>query len=844
MASPSLLPHRSTSLPAILARESVLLRYEGNAGLTNCATLGDWRPDRQAVSERAAEVAAAQTGGMRKSFWEWLRPRLGTGPATALIGLYLLCMLARNVMLRHLHWLSPSNAIPAMTLASALSLVVALVVTVVMEGPAALRRIFTLRGIRPWLPIALMSIAALPCLFAATKVFHASLGTSFILGQLAVPVAAVLSQVVMRRSYGVLDALSIAIITLASVVLMTLRSDGLHESDVMATLDWRSSSLLMCHLVLYIMASTYAERIFKNRHLHEGRIVRIDEPEFFYIYKARQDVANLALCGLCWSLQESFLTRGSSLEGTSVAQVVLWTIENVANFWLAGLLAKYFSTVSRGIVEAISFNVSILMIDPLLGDGSFQSGGVVGAFLAIMTFISAMVFQTGRLIIVALRDSMNLQLSSPGWRLQLPRLEWRSAKATLVKYSAMVLFILSDAARQLSQATVLGKLMLTPQTFVFITYVIGVLVAMVTTIATSDSFSSCAKDIGSALHPRVILRYLPCGFLFGAASVFTALAFSFGISASLNTAIGYIYTPLSALASAFVLGKYYMWLEWFALSILTCALVVFGLLSSYFSGRDGGSSSLVGIICVAASALTSVMASLVSEKLLKGENKPFHVQKIALDFGSALSILLSLPAIGILEADPKYAFWKERPLSQTCGVDICWEVGDGKGCSSADCTCECGAGFFVAWSSWLILIALVINVAQGWLTGVVIKQFSTVGRALAQSFTLLTIYFIGDPLFNTGAPHNLSLTLVTLTIPLSNQIFVKAVSEMEKMMDPDTSAESCAERGDDLTSQGSSYTDSATRAQVACITPGNGLAAGKTIREAIPTLSFQRAASH
>jgi len=349
----------------------------------------------------------------------------------------------------------------------------------------------------------------------------------------------------------------------------------------------------------------------------------------------------------------------------------------------------------------------------------------------------------------------------------------------VMQNASIIVFVLSDSARQLTQATVLGGLMLTPQTFVFVTYAVGVLVALVTTAAASDSVPACLGDLRHGLHPWNLIRYLPCGFFFGVSSILTAMAYSYGVSASLNTAIGYIYTPFAALASALVLGKYYMWLEWFALGILSCALMIYGLLSTSFAEADAGSSSIMGAACVVGSAVASVLASLASEKLMKEEGRPFHVQKIGLDLGSAVCVLLSMPVVACLEEDPKYAFWKPRPLDRSCGDGACWQAGGG--CGSPDCHCACGAGFFAAWDSWWIVAALVVNVLQGWMTGFVIKRFSTLSRALAQSFTLPAIYFVGDPLLSTGAPHSLTLTLVTLIIPLSSAVFGSAVSEMERI---------------------------------------------------------------
>lgn len=351
-------------------------------------------------------------------------------------------------------------------------------------------------------------------------------------------------------------------------------------------------------------------------------------------------------------------------------------------------------------------------------------------------------------------------------------------------YGSMVIFVLLDAARTLSQQQALSRSMITPMSMVLASYLAGIGVA-VATIVTSGSREEKLKNVKCAIAPARILRYLPCAMFFALASTAQCMAYANGISAAVATALGYIYMPLSALVSRWVLNKYYIWLEWFSLFMLTFASAVFGYLQNHFSSGGSASqgSSALGVVLVIASAVASVLGSLVAEKVLKAEELPFHVQKVALDFGSVLSTCLLFPIIGFLSSRPQDAFWKLRPLQGACDDALCWARGPTEGCADPACSCACGAGVFVAWDSWLVIFALFVSVAQGWLTGKIIKEFSTVLRAIAQSSTILVIYFIGDPLLCSHCAMNWPLTLVAFMVPLSTATFMVAVTEMEKVVD-------------------------------------------------------------
>jgi len=262
------------------------------------------------------------------------------------------------------------------------------------------------------------------------------------------------------------------------------------------------------------------------------------------------------------------------------------------------------------------------------------------------------------------------------------------------------------------------------------------------------------------------------------------MSFTQGITSALFVVLGKFYTPVAALAARWVMGKFYMWLEWFALLILTLASIAFGYLQSLGSGTDAGpkGAPVAAMVCVLVSAAVSALASLVTEKILKGEQVPFHMQKVRLDVGSIVSSLALLPVLGCIATRAQDIPWALRPYDHhSCPTDsVCWDLRAG-GCGNPDCHCECTRGIFAGWNTPVLFWAVVINTAQGWLVGKVTQQFSVIHRAIADSFSLLAIYFICDPLFNGTSLSNACLNLVAFIVPVSTATFSVATSEMQKV---------------------------------------------------------------
>lgn len=367
-----------------------------------------------------------------------------------------------------------------------------------------------------------------------------------------------------------------------------------------------------------------------------------------------------------------------------------------------------------------------------------------------------------------------------------------------------------------------------------------------------------------AWHFRQVIACIPAGFLFAFSTALQNMAFSQGMNTALALVLGKFYILVAAIGARWVRGKFYMWLEYVAIAILTLALVTFGYLQAFDIASGVPSlSSLTSMILMICSAAIAAVNSLITERILRGvtieahfhpgsigldidwsncqvigidhggqarlqgiqvgmlvdridgvvhsaemlsrcivgefdytvafkkgnlEEVPFRMQKIRLDVASVLSSLVLIPVIGLITVEPQNIPWVQRPVSGSCPQSSpCWDLHlhGGNFCENVACACECASGVFAGWasSSWiLITLALAINTGYGWLVGRLVQSFGTVHRAIADSFSLLVIYFVGDPLLNHTSLSNMCLNLVALVVPLSVGLFNVAAAEMRKVM--------------------------------------------------------------
>eukprot|EP00927_Polykrikos_kofoidii_P040017 TRINITY_DN3428_c0_g1_i3.p1 TRINITY_DN3428_c0_g1~~TRINITY_DN3428_c0_g1_i3.p1 ORF type:complete len:838 (+),score=88.78 TRINITY_DN3428_c0_g1_i3:55-2514(+) len=593
------------------------------------------------------------------------------------------------------------------------------------------------------------------------------------------PMAAMCSLLFLGRVYGRLEVLSFLIMSLAFAVLGVLLLEVGDDTWRAGTFLGMTETLLSATLSAF--ASTLMERIYK------GRSRRVKETfggaANFHIYRFHLDVAACLMYSTCAAAL--LVSPSSSSEDLNVFEwpweSICWELAVSAQSWLTGMMVMRFSTVSTALGTTM-MSLSVMQLTPAKGN-LFVNG-----LLSVIIAASALIFKKGRCLVANLRQLVHDDRAGGigSVILSLSDMNWRSFRDLGVTYGSLIIFVTSDATRSITQQLAVGKSEIVPQSMVLMSYVAGVIVATVLTVSSAKSSEERWEALRLAYSPRKIMRYLPSSFLFALSAALGCLAYGFGISASLYTALGYVYMPISAILSRIFFGKYYTDLEWLGLLVLTCAAGTFGFMESSSSDSEEERSSFVAMACVVVSATVSVVASLLMEKCLKEECLPFHIQKVRLDIGGVLSSLILLLVIGVISDRVQDGFWHKRPLNRDCDSSKCWLKSKGwvfgELCSDPACTCECGSGLFVAWGP-VTVAALSVYVMQGWLVGLVVKQFSTVLRSIAQASTILVIYFVAAPLFNTGDVQTPSLTLVALIVPLSTTIFMVSVSELRKVAD-------------------------------------------------------------
>merc|ERR1711974_272887 len=99
--------------------------------------------------------------------------------------------------------------------------------------------------------------------------------------------------------------------------------------------------------------------------------------------------------------------------------------------------------------------------------------------------------------------------------------------------------------------------------------------------------------------------------------------------------------------------------------------------------------------------------------------------------------------------------------------------------------------------NWINYVFLAISVFHGWIIGLLVRQFSSVHRAIADGFTIVPMYFLVEPLFSrlpyqsfkdayyTGPRGiiNWAKDAMALIMPLAGMLYLFARTEMQKVTD-------------------------------------------------------------
>jgi len=534
----------------------------------------------------------------------------------------------------------------------------------------------------------------------------------------------------------------------------------------------------------------------------------------------------------------------------------------VLHMFLTCYIIKHFSTVTWVLTQVVASLLQTSISDPVLHRYDFSKRAMQSFMIAPTIVLSALIFQTGRLNVERIQrrlgvrpprteqaslperlhgllpsnlrrvmrcrtsDESTLQgsssPSSSGTDLELnvPQGATQAkarksgmadpmalAKSRMLdvtrlaaKYASVIMYILSQACRENFSQKAQSSQVIVPQSLNVATALAGLVVA-----ASSTWWRHGWEGVRQACNPYKVAKFLLPAAFFAVSAFFGSMAFAMGASAAAKDAAGRIYTPAAALLSRWILGKFYMWLEWLALVILTLSCTVFGLLDT----SGSGAASLMGITCALLSGLTSAINSLVMERLMRDETDTYIVQSVRLNIGSLLFnglLLFVMGWIGDAENPPRpdLAFWNYRPMSWecneagSCAADGAFHFAGPEPSNADGLACACGRGVFVGWgASWVVYAALASGVVYSWVTGLVVKQFSSIYRSVADGIMLLVLYFALTPLMDqTPFPiQDMAKLCVVLMVPLSGTTFSYAAWEMQQAIETAEGAGACT--GDD-----------------------------------------------
>mmetsp|Transcript_1544 Transcript_1544/g.4541 ORF Transcript_1544/g.4541 Transcript_1544/m.4541 type:complete len:963 (-) Transcript_1544:30-2918(-) len=826
-------------------------RKASSASSSSASGNGDDDSDSDDDVSSSWRPLGGRISGIRQlspQLYHWIMSRIGTRTKACLIISFVVLDALKFILADRAN--APGvNMFSILVLTNFSSLCLALWLSFLLEGASVVNTIASWRALWNFMGVAVLFSFASALLLVAARIGTPAVEVVTV-GYVYMPVSVILSYIVFRRRYGKLEWLSVGMMTLAILTFVFLREESKPEGH-RRNFGISGLGLVICAVGVSVLASILTERIFKDRsHSHLwGK-----NQDCFYVQKVHLDLS-LLVVSVCLWLAPTYVARrfGNFLQqwshskewfGTWGRYQFLMVLVAVGQSWAAGLVTKKFSTVIKAIVQTLS-QVSVMFLsDPLMGNRFHFTHREVPSILLIITILmSAIIFQTGRLNLKVIRKAVHLgpevcaprhseppnhEAASPrdvpsatltpprdssaeeevkpaeeaektAEPLLEPPREGGSKQAghtgwlhILTTYALIIVYIVSDAGRTILIQKSLSSSVINSTSMTFCTFVCGALVASGLTLYTDRG-----AGLRRAWHLRAVVKVFPAAFLFALSTTLTNIAFALGISPSLYVVLGKFYTPVAAVGASWVMRKFYMWLEWFALLILTIASVVFGYLKKFDVKSGVPNGSLTAMLLVLCSAATSAFASLLTEKILKDErDEPFHLQKVRLDVGSTIASLALLPGIGLISTRPQDVPWAERPVDwDSCPMEgasaVCWSLRNHT-CSAPSCDCDCiqPAPFFgtvfAGWDNWVIILALAINTIQGWLVGKVTQRFSTVHRAIADSFSLLALYFICDPLFNGTSLSNMSLNLVAFIVPLSTATFAVATSEMQKVMQAQT----------------------------------------------------------
>lgn len=760
---------------------------------------------------RQQSLSFDQTTPSQQSWRDWRRSTIGRGFQIVLVLVYIAVEAAKSLLsVRALRGATATDGQILVFLQGLVSLVSGLVLTACCEGVDGLKVAVHLGSILRCWPVSIgFSVSQSALALAIVKGLGAAV--IMVTGYLYMPLCALLSALIFRRHYGWLEIHGLAFLTLSIMIFVELgaRASGLSESSEAVAFNLISIAF-SCLSSVYLeklLKPKYNERSILDQHFYIQKvwleigglllsfpgllILRAVSMKQSLFFGSWLEMIQMAFSGwMCAAImarvvQSWFTGYVSKYLSTLARSVIQCLAVIVVHFW--DLL---FGTGESWdlVVTLLAFVVCLSAVmyqtgrritseaepgaRPSVPNGQAESapGSLVrhaGSSLAGAEARAAprsdgsSLIPDAQLISCVFNEveeqganeaqpaqGPSIGLLDRTWYKQATRINnklttWLSSSAGVsAQVLCVVAFILADASRNLINAWAIKDTPIVQQSLVWAMSASSIPIGIAMSMALDGREGACA-----ALLWRDALTCLPVAACFSLGQTLQIKAYGAGISASVNTVLGYFYMPMSALLSRWVFQRAYSALEWLSLVLLSLTAVVFCLLRS--SRSSEASTSTLAIACCIGSVVSSCIGSLMCEKIMKARPYPFYTQKVHLEFGGLATATAMLFIVGSLSSRPEDAFWKQRSVD---GV--------------------MKAGLFVGWS-FKTAAALTAAVLQSWLGGLVSKRLSTVVRSVAQCLSLLIIYFFGD-LVLRGMAFDWIVGAAAVVVALSVQVFTLA----------------------------------------------------------------------
>eukprot|EP00928_Gymnodinium_smaydae_P046634 TRINITY_DN31079_c0_g1_i1.p1 TRINITY_DN31079_c0_g1~~TRINITY_DN31079_c0_g1_i1.p1 ORF type:complete len:1098 (-),score=203.62 TRINITY_DN31079_c0_g1_i1:153-3050(-) len=700
-------------------------------------------------------------------------------------------------------------------------------------------------------------------------------------GYTYMPIAVILSSVYFGRKYGLLEWLSVFMMTLAVCTYMALReryhAGGTEAAvaELRAHVHFSGMCIVVGSAAVSAFASVLAERLFK-----------VWAYEAFYVLKVNIDLVSTCLSAGFWAAGVNFhgvshLFGDQRRLSDNVAEspwyvewdgpVMALAVATVAHAWLAGLVTKKESTVTKSVIASGAVVTMMLISDPLRGKFNFAVRMWPATFLVVIAWISLLTFQTGRLNIQLAKqmsrddDAMLEDVdhagappeqneASPGWFGSSP---WRirqdpeaAAKASEEKILKQIeqatgillqgqaarqassqgdglsseaivyslVYIVMDAGRTMLNQYALSSSQINPNSMSFMTFALMLIWFCYQTLNSGYLALQSKWDwskFSLAWKRDALWDYLPSAFFMAITTCFVNMSYALGLSSALAVVLGKVYTPVLAIGERVYYKRSRLWIEWFAIAILTLAVFTFGYLSSYKIETGLDLSNSVAIVLSLAGATTAAIGALVSDNIYKQYPVPpttFPQHQIRFNFGSLFFTVLVVPFLSLTASRAKDIVWLHRPVDTACAVPECWPhvtawpsgslhwpwAADMDTCPADLCVdaCACEVGLFAGWGStyssgWqpALYLFLLVNILYSIITGKVMQTCGALHRAKCDAFSLVLLYWLGNPLLEkmlNGTPlseslKDMCLNIVSLIVPLAAVAIDVGKSEMKKI---------------------------------------------------------------